>query len=56
MSKKTVHLDCPFEKKIDEMHADIKSLLKFKWQIMGGSAVIGIVFMLLMSFIKLKGM
>ena len=28
---------------IDEMKADIKTLLAFKWQILGGSAVISVI-------------
>ena len=56
MKKCVDKIACPFEKKIDEMHTDIKSLLKFKWQIMGGSAVISIVFIIVISLLKLRGM
>ena len=54
MAKCIKDIDCPFEKKIDEMHLDIKSLLKFKWQLMGGSAVISIVFVVVIALLKIS--
>lgn len=56
MSKCIEDFLCPFEKKIDEMHTDIKSLLKFKWQVMGGAAIISVLFVVVTTILKLKGM
>lgn len=48
--KKIKNIECRYQHVIEDMHADIyeikgdvKSLLKFKWQIIGGAGAIGVV-------------
>jgi len=40
------------DKKIDNIAVDVRSLLKFKWQIMGGTAVITFLVMSVAAFLK----
>jgi hypothetical protein len=53
---------CKYEKVIEimskdiaEVKGDVKSLLRFKWQVIGGSAVIGFIIYIIFGIIGNRG-
>jgi len=61
MSKKCLH-ECPYKEHIHgiktdikDIKVDVKSLLKFKWQLMAGAGTIGVAISAILSYFKLIG-